>query len=94
MRVMFDEKVIMFCTEHLCPVHFVSLVVLIRLCWMQKTKLEIKGVVFLLNTVGDDISHEECIQIVDLTICEGKEVLREVPELFCEAGIDRKVEAL
>ena len=72
MKVMMNEDVIVNRMEHLSFIHFVSLVVHIHLCLMQKTKLEIEGVV---NTVWGDFSREQCIQIVVLTICKDVEVL-------------------
>ena len=48
-------------------------------------------VVFLMNTVGGDISGEKRIQIVIRTICEGEEVYREMPKALRETGIDREV---
>ena len=61
---------------------------------MQKTKLEIEGVVFLINTVGSDIAGEERAQIVVLAARKGKEILGRMPKTFPEAGVYWEVETL
>ena len=57
-------------------------------------RLEIEGVVFLINTVGSDTAIEERVQVVVLAVRNGKEVFGLVPKTFREAGVDRKVETL
>ena len=91
---MLNEKEIVSRMELLCPIHFLSLVVQIDLCWIQITKMEIEGVVIYDKYCKGGISREQCIQIIVLTICRGEEVLWEVLESLCEARIDREVEAL
>ena len=61
---------------------------------MQKIKLQIEGVGFLVNTVGSDTAIEERVQVVVLAVRNSKEVFELVPKTFREAGLDRKVETL
>ena len=56
---------------------------------MQKTKVEIKGVVFLINTVKGDIANEDRGQIVVVVVRKGVEVFGLLPKTFREAGVDQ-----
>ena len=93
-EVVLDEKIVVDSVQHFHPVDLVCLVIYIHLCWMQKTKLEIEGVVFLINTVGSNIADEDIVHLVVLAVHKGEEVLGWMPKTFREAGVYWEVETL
>ena len=94
MEVVLYKEIAVDSVQHLGPIDFVGLVIYIYLCWMQKTKLKVEGIVFQVNKVRGDISREHSVQIVVLMICMGKEIFGKVPKPLRKLWIDREVKAL
>ena len=54
-EVVLNKEIVVNNVQHLGPVHFANSLILIQLFWMQKTKLELEGVAFLVNTIRGNI---------------------------------------
>ena len=80
--------------QHFHFIDLLCLVIDIHLGGIQKTKLEMEGVVFLINTVGSDITSEKRVQVILLAVRKDKEVFVLVPKTFCETWVGLKVETL
>ena len=80
--------------QHFHSVDLSCLVIDINLFGMQKSKLKLEGVVFLINMAESDIASEERVQVIVLAVRKGREVFGLEPKTFCEARVDRKVETL
>ena len=61
-----------------CPVDFVRLVVHILLCGLQKTELEVRKIVVLINTIKGNVSSEHGVEIVVLAVIQSKEIFGRV----------------